>query len=273
MNMLQTRRFNLEALLRTVLLFGFAFFFYRSVISGRVLYYVNPKIIPFVNFGVVIMLIMGLFSLREIFTIPRRKFRTATYTLFLLSLLTALLLPPVYLDSASLTGRTIDLGKGFSREKPAEKQASPKKENIEPGSSSLPMEKYSKEDSPFSKEEETIIVVDDLHFVTWLYDLYYNYKKYIGRDFQITGFVFRTDDYAENEFAIARLVMVCCTADMQIAGIMCKGEGSIELEKDTWVQIKGILQEGEFEGQKIPFIILTEVKEIEKSENEYVYPN
>ncbi len=52
---------------------------------------------------------------------------------------------------------------------------------------------------------------------------------------------------AADEFALARLVMTCCVADLTPVGVICKYDQASELKADSWVSVEGVLIAGVYE--------------------------
>jgi len=297
----ETRSLNIEAFFRTAILAGLGLFFALTLISGEALIYVNPKMLPFIKFGAITMGLLAVISALDIFTIPRQKVRLTTYTLFGLALALALIFPPASIGSGDLKGRQMEMG--LSRDPSA---AADQNNHLEPGTESTGIqpgeEPGLQQESPLGEEgmlpdepqhepgadperpvteegispkpdlEDGNIVVDEQNFLNWLYILYRDAEEYRGTEIEITGFVFRDEEFEQNQFVLARFIMVCCIADMQLAGLMCRYEGAQELQTDEWVRILGHIEEETFLGEKIPVIIPEEIIPAEKPEIPYIYP-
>lgn len=274
MEFLRTRRLNMDAILKILLLGGFAYFFYQVLDSGRALLYINPKMIPFVNFAILAMLFMILVTLPDIFTIPRRKIRLTPYTLFFIPLLLSAVFPAVSLDSGSLAGRSVDMGgmagaRAFEREKDhtAERETVPDLDEVE-----------REQNQALRQEEEPLVpvggrvVVDEENYVTWLYALYLQPEEHAGLELEISGFVYKNEELEPGTFMLSRLIMVCCAADMQLSGLLCHFEDADELEIDKWLQVNGSLTVEMFKGRPIPAIAVEQITEIERPEIPYVFP-
>lgn len=119
--------------------------------------------------------------------------------------------------------------------------------------------------------DETIIMDND-NYVRWIQEIYDNIEKYIGKKIQVSGFVFKDEQFEGNEFVSARMMMVCCAADMQPIGFLCRYDKAAELKVDTWIRVHGTIAKGEFNGNVIPVIEADKVENTEKPEFDYVYP-
>ena len=73
MKLKSKRYLNINVALKILLLLGFAFFFLNSVVTGSVSLYVHPRIIPYLIFPAVVMIIMALLLLGELFKPHKQK--------------------------------------------------------------------------------------------------------------------------------------------------------------------------------------------------------
>lgn len=116
------------------------------------------------------------------------------------------------------------------------------------------------------------VVIEDVNFVAWNDELYYNLGKYEGKKIQITGAVFKNEDFKPDEFAVVRFMMSCCTADLQPVGQVCRYDEAGEMKPDTWIKVTGKIESMDYEGEKIPIITVENIEKAEKPADEYVYP-
>lgn len=62
--------------------------------------------------------------------------------------------------------------------------------------------------------------------------------------------------------------MSCCVADVQIVGLMCEYDNSVDLKENEWVSVEGVI---DVKDNK-PVINVKEVIKLEKPKNSYIYP-
>lgn len=125
-----------------------------------------------------------------------------------------------------------------------------------------------------SEEKEFInenINVTTSNFISFLKDIDNNPSKYSNKNITIDGFIYKTNDMKPNEFAIARNMMVCCAADMEIVGITCNSEDAGNYESSTWVKVTGKVNEEELNNNKLILEVASITKEDMPEEN-IVYP-
>jgi putative membrane protein len=90
-----------------------------------------------------------------------------------------------------------------------------------------------------------------------------------GRFITITGFTMRYPDSTD----LARVVIVCCAADAQLARIHLTGSGVAGYPEDTWLQVEGNVVPGSSQPATnfIPTMAVSSVKRIDKPANTYAY--
>lgn len=121
--------------------------------------------------------------------------------------------------------------------------------------------------------QDGVLVMDSSNYYKCLCAIYADMDKYEGTSVEVVGFVFNENEsFAEDEFVPARLMMVCCAADMQPVGLLCQYEKALELEANSWVKVSGTIKEAEFDGETIPVIVAQSVEMTEEPDNAYVYP-
>ncbi len=121
--------------------------------------------------------------------------------------------------------------------------------------------------------EDGRLLLDDYNFYHWLLEIYTKLEEYKGYEIEAKGFVLREEDLKDNEVILARYVMVCCVADMQLLGIIVQEEESLErFNQDDWIRVKGVLEKGEFREEQLPVVNLEEIEVEERPFLEYIFP-
>ena len=118
---------------------------------------------------------------------------------------------------------------------------------------------------------EKISVTDDNYFEV-LDDLLNNLDTIEGKEIEISGFIYREDEFTKKQMAISRLSMSCCVVDATLYGYMVNGnvEG---MKTNDWYTITGTLKKGSYKGEPVPVIDLKESKKIKAPEEAYLYEN
>ena len=259
---------NIEIILRLLFLLGFSTFFYNVINTGKVQYYVHPRTIPYMKFTIFIFIIISFFLLGEIFKPRRKNAKLTRHIIFLIPLVVAFVSPPKTMVSTSISLDNISMENSVEEITPAKPIDS---NQVGVDFIEIREEDDVVEDNRLKFKEDTILVDND-SFIPWLDELYIHRGEYGGEKIEIVGFVFKESGFKQNEFVIARLMMVCCAADMQPVGLLCKYDRASELELDSWVKINGIIKYEEMNGDKVPVIEVESLENVDKPENEFLYP-
>ncbi|GMQ59678.1 TIGR03943 family protein [Vallitalea sediminicola] len=287
-------KFNINICLKILLLLGFASFYLFTVFSGSVKQYVHPRIIPYIIFAAIVMVLIAILLVGELPKKQHLKTKSWTLLFFLIPLLMGFALPPETFDSSTKATGSLELSSSTiyatdkTSSKPVVEQDQTPVEtngavdiivrNEIDDSSDNSSNKTSSDSSSDSFNDiinidEDVIVMDDSNYYKYLTEIYENLDKYKGTKIEVIGFVFKDNkEFADNEFVPARLLMVCCAADMVPIGFLCQYDNTVQLEKDSWVKVTGTLDSKEFEGNKIPNINATTVQQVDEPEDAYIYP-
>ena len=96
--------------------------------------------------------------------------------------------------------------------------------------------------------------------------------SYLGKKFNFTGYIYRVLDLKDNQFVLARDMIINSNSQTVVVGFLCEYDNAKDFKDNTWVEINGEITKGDYHGD-MPIIKITEIKEIEKpSTEEYVYP-
>lgn len=249
------KKVNIEVILKIMVLLGFFLFYFALLRDNTIINYVHPRIVPYAKISLVLMGIILLFLIFNIFKekMVRRSLRK--YAIFLVPLIVFIV---VGNNGLSSTAKIQEEKNSVTTE---EQILNPirvdnnKKDNKE--------ESNLKES--FNKDK---IVIDDKHYVDYLNKIGSNHKEYIGRDIEVTGFIYKDESMKDGEFALARYMMTCCAADMQMVGYLCHTHETVNFPSGTWVKINGKLED-----EKDNVVIhVDNIERIESPEEGYVYP-
>ena len=98
-----------------------------------------------------------------------------------------------------------------------------------------------------------------------------NPNQYIGQKIHFIGYVHREIDFSEEEFVLARDMVINKENDTVIVGFLCKNKNAIKYKDHAWVEITGTIQKG-FYHSEMPIIEISDIKEVEKPKEELVSP-
>lgn len=247
--MLSSKRFNIEALIKIIILLGFTVFFIFIIQSGKIQLYVHPRIIPYVKFAIIAIIIMIVFLFKDIRR-PTGRLDILPYLFFIVPLILAFALPARTIQSGFISlNSTVKSVQGNSNN----------------SSNSMSSDQG-------LKLENDALILDDDNFVQWLEEIDKNTEKYIDKKVLLTGFVLKDSRFKSNEFVPARKMMSCCAADATSIGLLCRFDKTSELTDNSWVKVNGIIKLSEFDGTKMPVIEAVDVQKTDAPEQPYVYP-
>jgi putative membrane protein len=296
MLLLKSNRFNINAILKLVILLGFAIFFFTSIQTGKVQLFIHPRIVQYLKFGIVAMLLISLFILGDVFKPQRKKINILPYLFFIIPLIFAFTVPAKAITSNSMSfgnmkiaGQTTVQNDTSSIDNTDISEDS--LDNVVNDSSSadndltyntISSSNNHNADASLTDGNESVdnglklqgdtVVMDENNFVGWIQEISTSPEKYYEKKIQVTGFVFKDKQFKANEFVPARLMMACCAADLQPVGLLCRYDKASEFKNDSWVRLSGTIKQGTFQGQKTPIIVAESVGNSTKPANEYVYP-
>lgn len=104
-----------------------------------------------------------------------------------------------------------------------------------------------------------------------LEEVYNNVDTYVGQKISFTGYVYRLYDMKENEFILARDMLINSDSQSVVVGFLCTSDNAKNFKDGTWVNVSGSIVKGYYHNQ-IPVIEINEIKETQKPEDAYVYP-
>ncbi|MCG3207089.1 MAG: putative two-component membrane permease complex subunit SMU_746c [Anaerolineae bacterium] len=95
---------------------------------------------------------------------------------------------------------------------------------------------------------------------------------FAGQEAKVTGFVYRDERFAPNEFMVSRFVVSCCAADAAPIGLVVRAENGSDFASDAWVEVTGQFTPGQFAGESLPLLAAASVSPTDVPEQPYLYP-
>ena len=96
--------------------------------------------------------------------------------------------------------------------------------------------------------------------------------SYIGTKINYSGFVYRVYDLNKNQFVLGRNMIISSDFQTVVVGFLCSYDDAILFKDLTWVEIEGKIEKGTYHGSDMPIVKITSIKQIDKPNDEYVYP-
>ena len=230
-----------------------AFIFISAVVSKKALLYVHIRHTGIIVFAAAVFLITGFLQLKKFFLHNSVSIKTVKPPLYLF-----IFILPIVLSFASSH-------KALSLESLAF--------NMDISSQKHSPIRFPQPSSNLLELQDGFIVMDGDSFGRWLSELYLNLDSWTDKKIKIEGAVWKNPEmFGETEFAIGRMMMVCCAADMQPVGVMATWKDAIGLNDDEWIRITGTVSKTEYESENEPMILVDSIEKIGRPRFEYIYP-
>lgn len=97
-----------------------------------------------------------------------------------------------------------------------------------------------------------------------------NIDSYIGLKVKITGYVYRLADFKENQFVIARDMLLPNSSQTLVIGFLCEYKKAMNYPDKTWVNIIGQIKKGKFNNSDIALLDIISIENAQKPANPYV---
>ena len=119
------------------------------------------------------------------------------------------------------------------------------------------------------RENKTIELTNE-NYTYILKDCHENISKYIGKSITMSGYIFRIDDFTENQFVTARNMLINDT-EAQIVGFLCSSNEIKNYENNIWIEVTGIITKGNYHGE-MPILEVSKITKINTPDDIFVYP-
>ncbi|KKI88872.1 hypothetical protein WQ54_29370 [Bacillus sp. SA1-12] len=296
--------------LRGIILIGFTLLMLKLVLTGNMMNFIAPKMMPFIYFAMVVFLLLGVMQIWRSGSKKEAEIDCAcgmehsrsltsfrsflVYVLFIIPVITGFLFPEAVLDSSvaakrgfkSITANEAQADEATDQEvyldqldegiddKVAQSSNIPDVPLEHPEGFELqaPPENYYAQLEKKMLNMDTILLTEkDYIAMTSILDQ--NPKKFVGKKVEMMGFVYREDDFQDNQFVLARFGLSCCVADASVYGTLVTIKDANRYGDDQWIKIEGTLTTINYHDLILPYIKVSTVAEIEQPDEPYVYEN
>lgn len=98
-----------------------------------------------------------------------------------------------------------------------------------------------------------------------------NMDQYLGQEITFQGYVYRVSDINENQFILARDMIISSNLQTLVVGFLCECENGNAYADGDWINITGVIEKGDYYGD-IPVIKINKIEKINPPQDVYVYP-
>ena len=116
-----------------------------------------------------------------------------------------------------------------------------------------------------------IINIEPSNYTNVLKTVHDNLNSYLGKKIKFSGYIYRVPDFKDTQFVLARDMIISSDLKTLVVGFLCDCPDAKKFDTNTWVEISGTIKKGSYH-EEIPVISITEIKQITKPSECYVYP-
>ena len=113
--------------------------------------------------------------------------------------------------------------------------------------------------------------VNSNNYTSILKDSHENIDKYIGKEIKFTGFVYRLYDFNDNQFVLARQMIISSDNHAVVVGFLSECDNATQFKNGSWIEVEGTIEKGFYHGD-IPVVKIKNIKETNIPKDEFVYP-
>ncbi|WP_176215185.1 TIGR03943 family putative permease subunit [Cytobacillus gottheilii] len=258
MNSEERLHVSFQQQLQGIILISISLVIFKLYVTGNMAYIMAPKMMPFVLFAFIVLLLLGMYRLfrsnqegmAECNCLSVNSHKNLwkeypVYGVFLASISLSFVTEDYQLNAASLANRGI----------------------ISTVSPNLYDDVLLGE---IYNEQTNQITVNDDNYFKVMQAMNSELDQLEGVSILIQGFIYRESDFNDYEAVIARQSMTCCVADSSVYGYMLEGDVQ-KLPTGKWYDVKGTIQKGSMNGNIMPVISISSINEIETPQEVFLY--
>jgi uncharacterized repeat protein (TIGR03943 family) len=237
------------------LLLGLALFLFNRFSTGKLFWYINARFVVLTFLAMIGLIVMAANVLAHLRRTRQREAHgdfeesgvveaSARWNLLLMALplIFGLLIPtrPLDANAASNRGVSISAPIASGNSQPASLEAAPDERNV----------------------------------LDWIRIFNYetNLTPYLGQTANVIGFIYRDPRLPEGQFMVSRFAITCCVADAFAIGLVVDWPDTTSLPADGWVNVRGVVDILEMDGQKVPLIHAKSVTLVDPPSQPYLFP-
>ncbi|PWA08166.1 TIGR03943 family protein [Pueribacillus theae] len=300
--MQDNRDYGFHIFLRGIILLGLSMLTFKLLITGNIYNFIAPRMMPFVYFSMAIFFLLGIIQIWRSTSKNQGELycncgfdhgqngsplqSLIIYSLFVIPVMTGFLFSETILGSSVAGNRGVKYGSHLYAKPPnpnTSDQIEGNSRQIVTENTNIPKDDVGKSDdqpSGFMEDDEGAeddlfqkdkIVVTDDEYTYIMNAIDTNIDDFIGKEIEISGFVYREPDFTDDQFVVARFGMSCCVADASVFGMIATVENANELEDDEWIKVSGILSKTTYNDWEMPYIQIKKIDKIPQPDQPYIY--
>jgi len=229
-------RWNMTALIETLLLGALGVMLLFKAGGGVLAYYIHPRYAPLVIVGALVLLLLAAVRAGAIGVAGQPiRGRWPSYLVLLLPLSIGLFVPARPLGADALPAdTTVTSGAGQG---------------------GIPLDGDTADWTLLQWGTALAVGGHDIH----------------GATVDVTGFVYQHPQRTFPGFTIARYAIVCCIADVKGIGVPVAWPAGVDLPANEWVRVRGTFGSTTIGGRETPAILATTVESVAQPAEPYLY--
>lgn len=123
-----------------------------------------------------------------------------------------------------------------------------------------------------SVKSNSITELTTQNYANILQSVHDDIDTYVGQKIKFSGFIYRVYDLNQEQFVLGRNMIISSDFQTVVVGFLCHYKDAVKFRDSVWVELEGKITKGSYHGSDMPILEVTSMKEIEKPNDEYVYP-
>jgi putative membrane protein len=269
----EIRKLNMEVTLQIFILVILSLLLMNSMLTGKISYYIHPRLNKAVWFSIVALMGMALFRIPCLKS-PRHNISYWSYLIILFPILTGFTVLPVGVKT-SISQQLTQTNMPKDSYKDETQDAEPILNEAQQ-QDGMPNEVMVEKDTDVNQkyknmEVDGVTVIPDDYFIQWNIDTYEAMDALKGRKFKFLAQVYPIEGLQKNQIVFGRLLMICCAADAGLYGVLGETNQASYLEEGSWVNVTGTLDITQYQGEKTPVLKELKLEKATQPQDIYVY--
>mgnify|MGYP003375536892 FL=1 len=118
---------------------------------------------------------------------------------------------------------------------------------------------------------DKVQTITSSNYTSILQTVHENIDGYVGQKICFTGYVYRVYDIQENQFILARDMIISSDFQSVVVGFLCEYDKAKNFDNNTWVEVTGEITKGDYHGD-MPIVKVTQITKVDAPKDEFVYP-
>ncbi|WP_202711022.1 TIGR03943 family putative permease subunit [Sporosalibacterium faouarense] len=281
------RKFNINEFIWFIILLGFTFLLYDLTSTDKLKLFIHPRLTQYVKITFYVLVILSIVQITRVFSKGHGTKIRKGYILFVLPLLLVFIVNPKGLNAQIIAKKGVNLGEirnsniGNIQDKDIDNKEEIENSGVQVDKATESSEAQSITDNQmeintdyisFANTQESQVFLDTINNVS------NNTEEFLNQEVSVIGFIYRQEDFKENQFVIARMLLSCCVADTQVIGLLCESEEANNFNDSEWVRITGTVNTTVYLDPKfnqeisLPLLKISSIERVSEPESPYVYP-